>query len=92
MELLTELGQAGFTPLGVTVESDTDFSVPLREGFALKASFGESPDELVKNFQLVLASDALQGKESQLEYVDLRFGDRVYYKLLGQDEATSTPQ
>jgi hypothetical protein len=33
--------------------------------------------------QLVLSSDALTGKESELQYVDLRFGDRVYYKLQG---------
>jgi cell division septal protein FtsQ len=90
--LLTELGQSGFTPQGASVESDEDFSVPLREGFALKASFGESADTLVKNLQLVLSSDALQGKEQELEYVDLRFGDRVYYKLQGQAEASSTPQ
>jgi len=92
MALLTRLGQSGFTPQGATVESDSDFFVPLAQGFALKASFGESPDQLIKNLQLVLASDALLGKESQLEYVDLRFGDRVYYKLKGQAEETSAPQ
>lgn len=90
--LLTELGQAGFTPQGATVENDSDFSVPLTQGFLLKASFGESPDQLVKNLQLVLVSEPLVGKEAQLEYVDLRFGDRVYYKLQGQVQATSTPQ
>ena len=90
--LLTQLGQSGFTPQGATVESDEDFSVPLREGFALKASFGESADTLVKNLQLVLSSSALQGKEQELEYVDLRFGDRVYYKLQGQAEVSGSSQ
>lgn len=90
--LLTSLGQAGFTPEGAEVESDQDFSVPLREGFSIKASFGENADTLAKNLQLVLSSDALQGKEQNLEYVDLRFGDRVYYKLEGQVEASSTSQ
>jgi hypothetical protein len=42
--------------------------------------------------ELVLSSDALQGKEGQLEYIDLRFGDRVYYKLRGQEEVTGATQ
>jgi hypothetical protein len=88
--LLQILGQAGFTPTGATVENDQDFWVPLTQGFYLKVSFGEDPQAIVSNLQLVLGSDALAGKESELEYVDLRFGDRVYYKLQGTDE-TSTP-
>ena len=90
--LLTQLGQSGFAPEGVSVVNDDDFSVSLHEGFALKASFGESADTLAKNLHLVLSSDALQGKEDELEYVDLRFGDRVYYKLKGQDETSGLPQ
>jgi cell division septal protein FtsQ len=90
--LLTGLGQSGFEPRGATIENDTDFSVPLVQGFTLKASFGENADTLVKNLNLVLSSDALQGKGDQLEYIDLRFGDRVYYKLLGQSETSGTPQ
>ena len=90
--LLQLLGQAGFTPLGVTAQSDQDFSIPLSQGFMLKASFGEDGDTLTKNLQLILSSDALSGKADQLEYIDLRFGDRVYYKLKGQTEASGTAQ
>jgi len=90
--LLNQLGQAGFAPLGVTVANETDFSVPLATGYSLKGSFGENPADLVKNLQLVLSSDALLGKTAQLEYVDLRFGDRVYFKLKGEEEASSTPE
>ena len=88
--LLQLLGQAGFTPTGATVENDQDFWVPLTEGFYIKASFGEDPGAIVSNLQLVLSSDALAGKESQLQYVDLRFGDRVYYKLLGANETQTS--
>lgn len=84
--LLRLLGQAGFTPLGASITDGEDFTVPLQEGFYLKASFGADAATLVRDLQLVLSSDALQGKQDQLEYVDLRFGDRVYYKLNGQDE------
>lgn len=84
--LLRLLGQAGFTPEGAGIESEQDFSVPLAEGFTLKASFGADASTLARNLQLVLSSDALQGKEDLLEYADLRFGDRVYYKLKGEGE------
>lgn len=89
LTLLKVLGQAGFTPQGAVVESDQDFSVPLGEGFILKASFGEDADALTKNLQLVLSSDVLMGKEKEIEYVDLRFGNRVYYKLKGEAQVSA---
>jgi hypothetical protein len=91
---LQQLGQAGFTPLGANVQSDEDFTVPLQQGFYIYASFGEDPGALVNNLQLVLSSDALSGQVQDLEYVDLRFGDKVYYKLNGQDQqqASTTSQ
>lgn len=92
ISFLNGLGQAGFTPLGAAIESDTDFSVPLQRGLVLKASFGENADLLVKNLNLVLSSDALADKTNDLEYVDLRFGDRVYYKLKGEAETTGASQ
>ncbi len=100
LTLLRFLGQAGLIPRGAIVENDQDFSVPLTAGFTLRASFGEDASALTKNLQLILSSDPLKGRENQLEYVDLRFGNRVYYKLFsggesafggkGQTEATST--
>jgi cell division septal protein FtsQ len=79
----------GLTATGAAVQDDQDFSVELAQGFSLKASYGENADTLAHNLDLILASDALQGKESKLEYIDLRFGDRVYYKMKGE-AATST--
>lgn len=90
LSLLQLLGQSGFSPQGANVVSDEDFVVPLSDGFILKASFGANANTLVKNLQLVLSSDDLKGKEDQLEYIDLRFGNRVYYKLKGQGQTTST--
>jgi cell division septal protein FtsQ len=89
---LQQLSQSGFTPLGAEVQSDQDFSVPLSQGFAVYASFGEDAGTLVNNLQLVLSSDAIAGQAQNLEYVDLRFGDKVYYKLKGQNESTTSTQ
>ena len=84
------LGQAGLTPEGASVQSDEDFTVPLQEGFSVYASFGQDPGALVSNLQLVLSSSALSGQEQNLEYVDLRFGNKVYYKLKGQSQQTAS--
>jgi hypothetical protein len=90
LTLLKMLGQAGFAPLGARVDSEQDFSVPITQGFYVKASYGEDPERIVNNLQLVLSSEALAGHINQLEYVDLRFGDRVYYKLEGAPEVTTS--
>ena len=90
--LLKLLGQGGFSPLGGSIENDQDFVVRFNEGFAMKFSFGQDAQTLTKNLQLVLGSEPLKGKESQLEYIDLRFDNRVYYKLRGETEVENVGQ
>ena len=87
--LLERLGQTGFTPRSVFTEGEQDFSVALAEGFELRATFGADVSRLVRNLELVLSSESLRDKESQLEYVDLRFGNRVYYKLKGEEQQST---
>mgnify|MGYP001565319663 CR=1 FL=1 len=41
----------------------------------------EKEEDVVRNLELILSSDALQAKLDSLDYVDLRFGNRVYYQL-----------
>jgi len=84
--LLERLGQAGFSPREVVAKDDQDFSVRLQQGFDVRASYGADVGALVKNLELVLASEPLRGKEDKLEYVDLRFGNRVYFKLKGEEQ------
>lgn len=86
LTLLERLERAGFAPKGASVKSEPDFSVILEGGFELRAAFEEDPEKIVRNLELVLSSDALRGREDELEYVDLRFGNRVYYKFEGGEE------
>ncbi len=79
--LLDLAGQAGFLPLEVSIEDERDFFITFGEGFMLKVSFGQDANTLMKNLQLVLSSETLKGKEKKLQYIDLRFDNRVYYKL-----------
>ncbi|MBI5457347.1 hypothetical protein HY971_01300 [Candidatus Kaiserbacteria bacterium] len=87
LSLLKLLGQAGLTPLGAHVDNDQDFFVQLGEGFTIKASYGADANTLVKNLQLVLSSDVLKDKRDKLEYIDLRFTNRAYYKLFSGGES-----
>ena len=87
--LLERLGQSGFATRSVFTEGEQDFSIALTRGFELRASFGADVPGLVRNLELVLSSESLRGKEGQLEYVDLRFGNRVYYKLKGEEQQSA---
>lgn len=78
--------QAPVTPESVALTDGQDFTVRFAEGFALKASFGADATLLARNLKLVLNSEELAGRESELEYIDLRFGNRVYYKFAGEEE------
>jgi cell division septal protein FtsQ len=81
------LAAANMNATAASIQNDQDFFVTLDQGFYIKASYGEDATQLVRNLQLILNSDALRDKASQLDYIDLRFGNRVYYKLKGQAEA-----
>lgn len=84
--LLSRLESEGYGPLGVRVVDERDFEIPLESGYLLKASHGADPNKLVHDLELVLSSEALAGKSAEIEYVDLRFGNRVYYKLRSDSE------
>ena len=80
LAFLSRLNDAGFSATDVSVLNEQDFAVSLSKGFVLRASFGADAATLVRNLQTVLSSDSLREKEGKIEYIDLRFGNRVYYK------------
>lgn len=90
IELLDQLGRAGFTPSGASVDDDSDFSIQFTDGSRLLASYGEDPGTLTKNLQIVLSSDALRNESGQVDYIDLRFGDKVYFRLKGQSQSVAS--
>lgn len=85
LSILRALGQAGYTSLRAEIDSDTDFSVLFEDGFRLYVSFGAEPPTLVRNLKLIFASEPLKERLTDLEYIDLRFGNRIFYKLKGED-------
>lgn len=87
LEFAERLQWKGFEPERIVVEDSRDYSIHLAEGFILRSSFTDSPVALIRNLELIMASAPLRDKEASLEYVDLRFGNRVYYKLEGRAAA-----
>lgn len=81
LQLLTD---AGFKPLGMTVQNEKDFAVPLESGPTLLVPFDVEGEKIVRDFQIALEADSVRDRVSELEYVDLRFGNRVYYKFKGE--------
>ncbi len=80
-DLMQRMREARFIPLRLHVIDDQDYTIELENGFTIKASFGQDIDTIVHNLELVSVSPALRDKEKELEYIDLRFGNRVYYKF-----------
>ena len=78
---LKSLEQTGFLAQKISVDDGEDISVSIARGFAIRASLAGDAETTVRNLKLVLTSDALRGKEDDLLYVDLRFGNKVYYKF-----------
>ncbi len=85
-DLLQRMREARFVPLNLHVIDEQDYTIGLSNGFTIKASFGQEIDTIVHNLELVSVSPALRGKESELEYIDLRFGNRVYYKFKNAEQ------
>ncbi len=78
--LMGRLAAAGHAPNGFGVESDRSLAVDLGTGPILYAPFGEDPDALVRTLETALKAESLEGRIGTLQYIDLRFGNRVYYK------------
>lgn len=85
LDLLQRMREARFVPAAFHVLDEKDYMIDLENGYTIKASFGQSIDTIVHNLELVSVSEALRGRETELEYIDLRFGNRVYYKFKGEE-------
>lgn len=84
LSLIDALGQAGYSIERADIDKNGDLAFATHQGFTIYAASGAEPFSLVRDLKLVMDSETLQDK-TELEYVDLRFGNRVFYKLKGQE-------
>ena len=69
----------------VVVDDSRDVRVYFQNDFVLIFNLKDDGGDIFERFTLALASDPFKGKSlGDFEYLDLRFGDKLYYKLKGQ--------
>lgn len=85
LHFLDLLKGAGYSPDNILVENEKDFSVSLQDGPTLLVPFDIVGEKLLTDFQLALEADSVRDRVGELSYVDLRFGNRVYYRFKGEE-------
>jgi len=78
-----QVKQTIVTPVSVTASSSGDFLMRLSGGgqiyFNQSQPFGKSADNLKALLQTLQSSGPID--VSKIDYIDLRFGDKLYYKM-----------
>ena len=81
----------GFLVTHVEQSAPEELTLRLAEGGALKVSERMPVEEVLANLETVLTSDAFAHlANGAFEYIDLRYGDRVFVNEFGDDTATTS--
>jgi cell division septal protein FtsQ len=70
---------AGEHLLGVTIKTDTEWQVRGLSGWRILIDAATDLDTAAKNLKVVLQE--VGDRRAQLDYIDLRYGRKIYYKL-----------
>lgn len=62
------------------IVNERDARLVLQNGITIYVTLGQVPEEAASIFKTALTASTLEKRLLDLEYVDLRFGNRVYYK------------
>ncbi|HVU80326.1 MAG TPA: hypothetical protein VHD37_03120 [Candidatus Paceibacterota bacterium] len=74
----------------VSVEDGTEARVDTASGFIVSFSLDDSGADVLERLNLALSSQPFREHAlSDFEYLDLRFGDKLYYKLRKEKEESS---
>ena len=64
----------------IRIKDENAIELQVLEGWYAIVSAGLDPNESVENLSIVFAKN-LKNQREKLEYIDLRFGNKLYYKL-----------
>ncbi len=77
----------GYAPLSLTRMDDGDFELRMDDGAKIIFSSDTKLSILLDNMESILDSDSFrEAKDQPLEYIDLRFGNKVYYKFQEEEQ------
>ena len=82
------LKQKGYSATRVFIHRDTgDMHITLSKGTELRMKRGEDSLAILEVLETVLSSEAFENiRVEDIEYIDFRFGNRVYYKKKTNDK------
>jgi cell division septal protein FtsQ len=80
-QFISGMTAAGFHVQSFAILSDKDFDAVLDTGLHVRGSFDYAADDMIGNLTAAMGANSIAGKEDSLEYIDLRFGNRVYFKF-----------
>ena len=69
-----------FNAISVVLKDGDIYEIYLKEGWYVILNNENEPESSFNNLELVLG-ETVKEKRSKLEYVDLRFGNKVFFKL-----------
>lgn len=75
-----------FVPTAFVAGPADEFALHVQGGAVIRGRFKDGADNFLINLKTVLETEALRGNRETIEYVDLRFGDRIFYKLHTETE------
>lgn len=84
VDLLDQLREHGLQIIGTRVDNEADFTI-LTDTFSIKVAFESDNKKIARNIMLALSSEDLKG-ERKLDYLDVRFGNRAYFKFQGEQK------
>lgn len=84
--ILDILKKDGRDPEGAEVVDEHDYVIKLQGGPRLLVAFGAEADSVARNFKTVVDSEMLRNSYTDIEHIDLRYGNRVFYKMKGGAE------
>ncbi|MDP3935355.1 MAG: hypothetical protein Q8Q46_04030 [Candidatus Giovannonibacteria bacterium] len=79
-EFLGSLKNLNIAPLKIEVSENKDIKIFTKEGWRILTSFDVLAEETARNLKLLL-DQKIKEKRAELEYIDMRFPDKAFYKL-----------
>ena len=80
--LVDSIKELGLTPIKLIPLRDSDLELYMNNGSKILFSITQSMSEVKDNLKVVLESETFKNEDlKNIDYIDLRFGNKVYFKL-----------
>lgn len=76
-----DVSELGLVPFGLKVRSLGEYDFVLEKGGRIMFSDKDSFDQTLANLETLIGSQPALKDQSNIEFIDLRFGNKLFYKL-----------